>query len=316
MTFDSMLWTEKYRPKRFSEIKGQDSIVERVQAFVKNKNMPNLLFVGPAGIGKSSLALVIARELYGDGWRDNFLDLNASDDRGIDVVRNVIKDFSRTKAIANIYFKIVFLDEADALTREAQQALRRTMENYTNVTRFILSCNYSSKIIDPIASRCTVFRFKPLTKDTFTEIINNIAKNEKIKVDEKTINLLCEVSEGDVRKMENILQSCASISSNITDKVIYEIISLAEPKEIKDILKIARKDFLTARNKLLDVMLKRGLSGLDIMKQISREIWDLDIDDKEKIKLIDKCGETEFRIVEGSDEFIQLQALLANFLGK
>ncbi len=314
--FDSMLWTEKYRPMKFSEVKGQEMILERVEAFVKNKNMPNLLFAGPAGIGKSSMALVIARELYGPTWRDNFLELNASDDRGIDIVRNVIKDFSRTKAIANVPFKIIFLDECDSLTREAQQALRRTMENYTNVTRFILSCNYSSKIIDPILSRCTVFRFKPLNKSTFIDIIKNIAKNEKLKIDEKAINALYEISEGDARKMENVLQSCAAISNNVTEKVIYDIISLAEPKEIKEVLNMARKDFQTARNKLLDIMLKHGLSGMDVIKQISKEIWNLEMKDEEKIKLMDKCGEIEFRMVEGSDEFIQLETFLVNFLGK
>ena len=313
---DHMIWTEKYRPTKFSDITGQDIILERVQAFVKNKNMPNLLFTGPAGVGKSTIALVIAKELYGETWRDNFLELNSSDDRGIDVVRNVIKDFSRTKAIGDVPFKIAFLDECDSLTREAQQALRRTMENYTNTTRFILSCNYSSKIIDPILSRCTVFRFKPLLKEDFQKIIKGIIKNEKIKVDDETINALYNVSEGDARKMENILQSCAAISSNVTEKLIYDTVSLAEPKEIKEVLTIARKDFLKARNKLLDVMLKHSLSGLDVIKQISKEIWNLDIKDEEKIRLIDKCGEIEFRLVEGSDEFIQLEALLANFLEK
>lgn len=310
------IWTEKYRPSNFSEIIGQEVIVERVQAFVKNKNMPNLLFTGPAGIGKSSLALVIARELYGISWRENFLELNASDDRGIDVVRNVIKDFSRTKAIGHVPHKIIFLDECDSLTREAQQALRRTMENYTNTTRFVLSCNYSSKIIDPILSRCAVFRFKPLTKENFEVIIKNICKNEKLKIDEKAIESLYLVSEGDARKMENILQSCAAISANISEKLIYDIVSFAEPKEVLDVLNIARKDFIKARNKLLDIMLKHGLSGIDVIKQISREIWNLNIDDERKIKLIDKCGEIEFRMVEGSDEFLQLEALLSNFLEK
>ncbi|MBI2670710.1 replication factor C small subunit [Candidatus Woesearchaeota archaeon] len=313
---DLMIWTEKYRPSRFSEIVGQYMIVERVHAFVKNKNMPNLLFSGPAGVGKSSLALVIAKELYGPSWRENFLEMNASDSRGIDVVRNIIKDFARTKAIGNVPYKIIFLDEADALTREAQQALRRTMENYTNNTRFLLSCNYSSKIIDPILSRCTVFRFKPLSKDNFSEIIKKICKNEKLKIADKAIEALFLISEGDARKMENVLQSCAAISQSINGKLIYDIVSLAEPKEIREVLSIARKDFLRARNKLLDVMLNHGLSGIDVIKQISKEIWNLDINDERKIMLIDKCGEIEFRMVEGSDEFIQLEALLSNFLEK
>ena len=136
---DTAIWVEKYRPKSFSEIRGQDDIVERVKAFVKNKNMPHLLFSGPAGVGKTTLSLVVARTMYGDQWHDFFLELNASDERGIDVVRNKVKDFARTKAIHDVPFKIIYLDECDALTREAQQALRRTMENYTQNCRFILS---------------------------------------------------------------------------------------------------------------------------------------------------------------------------------
>ncbi len=308
------IWTEKYRPKTFEEFKGQEKIAERVKAMVKQKNISNFLFVGPAGVGKSTLALVIARELFGESYRQNFLELNASNDRGIDVVRNTIKDFARTKAVGDVPFKIIFLDEADALTKEAQSALRRTMENFTNSTRFILSANYSSKLIDPIMSRCTVFRFKPLEKEQIKEIIGNIAKNEKIKIGKAAIDALYEVSKGDVRRIENILQSCAAVSKEIDEEAIYQLVSAARPKEVKEVLEIALKgDFLKAREKLLDVMLNYGLSGPDIIKQIQKEIWTLEIDDEKKVKLVDKCGEIEFRMVEGSDEYIQLETLLANF---
>ncbi len=308
------IWTEKYRPKTFEEFKGQEKIAERVKAMVKQKNISNFLFAGPAGVGKSTLALVIARELFGESYRQNFLELNASNDRGIDVVRNTIKDFARTKAVGDVPFKIIFLDEADALTKEAQSALRRTMENFTNSTRFILSANYSSKLIDPIMSRCTVFRFKPLEKEQIKEIIGNIAKNEKIKIGKGAIDALYEVSKGDVRRIENILQSCAAVSKEIDEETIYQLVSAARPKEVKEVLEIALKgDFLKAREKLLDVMLNYGLSGPDIIKQIQKEIWTLEIEDERKVKLVDKCGEIEFRMVEGSDEYIQLETLLANF---
>jgi len=311
------IWTEKYRPKTFEEFKGQEKIVERIKAMVGQKNLGNFMFAGPAGIGKSSMALIIARTLFGDSWRQNFLELNASDDRGIDVVRNTIKDFARLKALGNVPFKIIFLDECDSLTKDAQQALRRTMENYTSNTRFILSCNYSSKIIDPIQSRCTVFRFKPLDKKDFEDMIEFISKNEKIKVDKKAIDALYEVSEGDARRMKNILQGCAAINKKVTEDLIYNLVSAARPKEIKDVLETAVKgDFIKARNKLLDVMLQHGLSGLDVIKQIQKEIWNLNISDERKVQLIDKCGDIEFRMVEGSDEFIQLEAFLANFILK
>ena len=310
----STIWTEKYRPQTFSEVKGQKFIVERVKKFVEQKNMPHLLFAGPAGCGKSTLALVTVKELYGETWKQNFLELNASDERGIDVVRNTIKDFARTRPIGNSVFKIIFLDECDSLTKEAQQALRRTMANYVTTTRFLLSCNFSSKIIDPIQSRCTVFRFKPLEEQDIKEYIANIAEKEGITIDEEAIKAIEDITSGDARRITNILQSCASESKTITKEIIYQTISAAEPQEIKEIITLAiNKKFVEARNLLLDTMLKHGLSGLDTIKQIQKEIWNIEeITDEQKINTIDKIGEFEFRMVEGSDEFIQLEALLAS----
>ncbi|MBS3114165.1 replication factor C small subunit [Candidatus Woesearchaeota archaeon] len=311
---DNALWTEKYRPSDFSEIKGQKEIVKRVKAFVEMQNLPHLLFAGPAGVGKTSLALVIAKKLFKDLWRQNFLELNASDERGIDIIRNKVKDFARTRAIGNVPFKIIYLDECDALTREAQQALRRTMENYAQNCRFILSANYSSKIIEPIQSRCVVFRFKQLDKKEIIAIIEKIAEEEKLKIDEKAKESLYEISEGDCRRLENILQSSAAIANHITDDLIHSIASVAKPKEIREILDLALSNkFIEARNKLLDLMLSYGLAGIDIIKQIQKEILELNIDNKAKMILIEKCGEIEFRMTEGSDEFVQLEALLSQF---
>ena len=312
MNKQSVIWTEKYRPSAFDEIKGQQEIVAKVKAFVEQKNLPHLLFAGPAGIGKSTLALVTAKQMFGPEWRQNFLELNASDERGIDVVRVKVKDFARTKAMGDVPFKIIFLDECDALTRDAQQALRRTMENYAATCRFILAGNYSSKIIDPIQSRCAMFRFRPLAHEHMLELVNFIVEKESLKVDDDAKNALIEVSGGDCRKLENILQSCASITDNITTEIVYSMASTAQPQEIKDLLSIAIKgEFLAARKQLLDIMLRYGLSGLDVIKQIQKEIWELDIDSRKKVFLIDKCGEIEFRLVEGSDEYLQLEALLA-----
>jgi replication factor C small subunit len=311
----SGIWVEKYRPKTFDEIKGQDKIIDRIKAFVTSGNMPHLLFSGPAGVGKTTTALVIARELFGEEWHNNFLELNASDERGIDVVRVKVKDFARTRAIGEVPFKIIYLDECDALTREAQQALRRTMENYTQTARFVLSCNYSSKIIDPIQSRCTVFRFQPLPEKDIHAIIDRVATQESLEITEDAKKAIYHVSGGDCRRAENILQSCASLQKKIDEELIYSLSSMAKPEEVKEIIDLAFKQkFHEARKLLLETMLKHGLSGLDIIKQVQSEIWGFKIDDRLKVKLVDRCGEVEFRMSEGSDEYVQLEALLAYFM--
>lgn len=311
----SEIWTEKYRPSKFEEVVGQTEIIKRVRSLVQAMNIPHLLFAGPAGIGKSTLALIIVKELYKEIWKENYLELNASDERGIDVVRQKVKDFARTKALGEVPFKVIFLDEADALTREAQQALRRTMENYTNTCRFILSCNYSSKIIDPIQSRCVVFRFKLLEKKEVTQVIKRISEKEKLKITDDATEALYEASEGDCRRAINLLQATASVSPDVTAEMISIISASNKPTNIKIVLDYCLAgDFPTAREKLLDLMLKESVSGTDIVKAIQKEIWNLQIEPEIKVKLTEKTGEIEFRMVEGSDEFIQLEALLASFI--
>ncbi len=306
------IWTEKYRPHNFDELKGQEGIVARIEAMVKTKNLPHLLFAGPPGTGKSSLALIIVKKLFGENWRGNYLELNASDERGIDVIRQKVKDFARTRALSGNY-KIIFLDESDALTREAQQALRRTMENFTSTCRFILSCNYSSKILEPIQSRCAVFRFKLLDKKDILEIISFIAKKEKLKIKKEAEELLYKITGGDCRKIINLLQAAASENSNITEELLEKIIYTIKSADVKKMLESAiNKDFSAARELLLNIILNQSATALEIIKEINRETWNLSLPAEKKIKIIEKAAETEFRIVEGSDEIIQLEAFLAS----
>jgi replication factor C small subunit len=308
----SSIWTEKYRPQTFDEVKGQKNIVAKIKAFVETGNMPHLLFAGPAGVGKTTLSLVIAKQLFGENWRQNTLELNASDERGIDVVRVKVKDFARTRSLGNVPFKLIYLDESDALTKDAQQALRRTMENYTKTCRFILSCNYSSKIIDPIQSRCAVFRFKPLPESEIYLVIDKIVKQEGLSISEDAKKALFSVCGGDCRRLENIMQSCAVINTVIDEELVYSMAAVAKPKEVLDALQSAAGgDFISARKKLLNLMLDYGLSGIDVIKQMQRELWHLDLPDRKRVELVDKCGEIEFRMVEGSDEYIQLESFLA-----
>jgi replication factor C small subunit len=309
------IWVEKYRPKNLSQVVGQDDIVARLKGYVKVENLPHLLFAGPAGTGKTTCAIALARELYSDGWRQRFLELNASDERGIGVVRTKIKEFARTASMGDQLFKIIFLDEADALTPEAQAALRRTMERYTQTCRFILSCNYSSRIIEPIQSRCAVFRFRPIKQEDMAKHLRNIAAKEGLKVTDDGLDALIYISEGDMRKGINSLQVASSLGTKIDAETLYKVTSTARPDEVKALIETALGgDFLKARGALDDLLLQYGLSGEDIIRQIHRSVFDTGIPDRLKVQLVDHIGEVEFRMVEGANERIQLEALLAHLV--
>ncbi len=311
------IWTEKYRPKNLDEVVGQKSIIPRLKSYVKSGNMPHLLFAGPAGVGKTTCAIALAREFFGENWQNNFYELNASDERGIDVVRVNIKEYARTAPIGGAPFKIIFLDEADALTSDAQAALRRTMEKYSRTCRFILSCNYSSKIIEPIQSRCAVFRFTRPSEDDVIEYLKRIVEGERLKIEDEALKQIAYVSEGDVRKAVNILQVAASFSEGkeITLKTIFEATAMADPKDVREMVGHAMEGRFVEARKILDkLLIDQGLSGEDIIKAIHRVVIDEPgIKEEKKIMLLERIGEADFRIVEGSNPRIQLEALLAAF---
>lgn len=309
------VWVEKYRPKKLDDVVGQNDIIERLRAYAKTKSMPHLMFAGPAGTGKTTSAIALARELFGEVWKENFQEMNASDERGISVVRTKIKDYARIAPMGEAGFKIIFLDEADALTPEAQAALRRTMERYTQTCRFILSCNYSSKIIEPIQSRCAVFRFRPLKAEDIKAYLLRIASAENREITEDGVDALVYLAEGDARKATNSLQVAATMGDKIDSNMIYKTASLARPSEVKKLLTTALGgNFLAARKQLDELLITYGLSGVDVIQQIHRAIVELPISDHKKVQLVDKVGEIEFRIVEGGNERIQLEALLSQFI--
>lgn len=227
------MWAEKYRPKRLDDIVDQKEIVERLKSFAKSKNVPHCIFAGPPGTGKTTAALCLARDLYSDVYREHTMELNASDERGINVVRETVKTFARSKSIGEIPFKIMILDEADNMTSDAQQALRRTMERFTETCRFIMCANYSGKIIEPIQSRCAPFRFTYLPREEHDCCLRSIAEKEKVKLLPEGLNAVFEVCGGDLRKAINTLQASASLGKPVDAKVVYSITGRASPVDVQ-----------------------------------------------------------------------------------
>lgn len=315
-----LLWAEKYRPRSLNEVVNQKEIVERLKRFIAEKSIPHMLFAGPPGTGKTTIAHALAHDLYGENYRQYMLELNASDERKIEVIRTKVKEFARSRVVGEVPFKIVLLDEADNMTSDAQQALRRLMELYSASTRFILTANYPSKIIEPIQSRCAVFRFTSLKREDVVSRLMYICNQEKVVCREKALDVIYDISEGDMRRAINILQAAAALGE-VTEDAVYKVVGLAHPREVREMLQLALAgNFVEARRKLRDLMINYGLSGVDIIKQIHREIFssEVKLSDELRIVIADYAGEIQFRLVEGADDEIQLNAFLArlSLLGK
>jgi replication factor C small subunit len=308
----SVFWFEKYRPRSFDEVVDLEEVKTRLMGFVKSGDMPHLLFYGPPGTGKTTMALVLARELYGEYWRENTLELNASDERGINVIRERVKEFARTAPVGKAPFKLVILDEADNMTSDAQQALRRIMEIYAQNTRFILLANYVSRIIDPIISRCAVFRFSPLPRNLMAERLRYIAEREGITIKEDGIDVIYELSEGDMRKAINLLQVAATTSKVVDGNAVATAAAAVRPSDIVELFNLAFSgDYLKAREKLRELMYIKGIAGVDIIKAFQRELIRMSLDDETKAEIAELLADVDYRLTQGADEEIQLAFLLA-----
>ena len=306
------MWVEKYRPRTLAELVDQAALRQRLELLLQKKaQLPHLLFAGPPGSGKTTTAMIIARQLLGERWRDYTLSLNASDERGIETVRQRIKTFARfTDRVEGVPFRLVVLDEADETTSDAQTALRRIMEENSEHTRFILICNYSSGIIEPLQSRCAIFRFQRLDEDSVAEHLKSIARKEKLKVGgDSVFGAIYEASQGDLRQAINLLQA-ASASGELTSESVKAVSGAGAKARVAQIIGAAIDgDFEGARGKMVELTRVYGIPERDFLRYANEALGSMKVPDM--AKAISILAEYDYRLVQGSQPELQLTAMLA-----
>eukprot|EP00658_Telonema_sp_P-2_P042777 TRINITY_DN30771_c0_g1_i1.p1 TRINITY_DN30771_c0_g1~~TRINITY_DN30771_c0_g1_i1.p1 ORF type:complete len:341 (-),score=72.51 TRINITY_DN30771_c0_g1_i1:206-1228(-) len=305
---------EKYRPATLEDVVSQDQIVGTLNKLVGENKMPHLLFYGPPGTGKTSTILAIARQIYGNNLPTMVLQLNASDDRGISVVRNQIKEFASTRMVFSSGHKLIVLDEADAMTNDAQMALRRVIEKYTKNVRFCIICNYVSKIIPALQSRCTRFRFSPLKPEQIVGRLEQIISEENCKVEDGALDALMTLGKGDMRRCVNILQSTSMAFPSVTEDSVYLCTGNPLPRDIESICQCLLADsYNTALDKIQQLKIDKGLALQDILTAVGAWIEKWDFAPEIKCFLYDELSTIEYRLAFGASERTQLHGLVGIF---
>lgn len=312
MSAEGVIWTERFRPESLDDVIGHEQSVERLKKYVDDPSIPHMLFAGPPGTGKTAATVAFARDVFGPSWKSNMMEMNASDERGIDTIRDKVKRFARSSPVGEAPYQIIFLDEADQLTKAAQASLRRIMEEYSDGTRFFLTCNYPNQIIEAIQSRCSVFRFGRLSDEEIRSICNTVIEREGLEVSDEAFEIIVQGSNGDARKVINTLQQSAfggkitedtvSVASNaVDDSIVAEIIDLSISGNADEAMEMLDTEFL-----------KEGVNSNLLGDAFLRVLKSRDMPGSGKMKAISKLGTRDQYIREGGNESIQWHALLSD----
>ncbi|KAI9173085.1 Subunit of heteropentameric Replication factor C (RF-C) [Blastocladiella emersonii ATCC 22665] len=311
---ENLPWVEKYRPVSLDDLVSHKEITATITKFIDERKLPHLLFYGPPGTGKTSTIMACARRLYGPQYKSMILELNASDDRGIDVVREQIKNFASTRKIFSSGFKLIVLDEADAMTQPAQAALRRVIEKYTRNVRFCIICNYVSKIIPAVQSRCTRFRFNPLEHDQIADRLRHIASAESVELTDDGMQGLLRLSGGDMRRAVNVLQSAHAAFGVVDENAVYTTTAAPLPKDVERCTNwLLNEEFSAAVQHLATLRTERGYALQDLLADMFKFVRSLDMGNAAKLTLYEAMADIEYKLSQGCSDRIQAGALAGAF---